>query len=186
LRVDLGSLDVPPLDDPVDRDGARPTDIVSDGRSGWIIADGGRYAILHADADGTLAVMARVRGYPGLDQVPLGLARTADGVAVALAADGIDQQLALADRDRVSERGSYVAGDDSVAIVQSGSVPLVPVRSPDRTGGFVTYPVGVDAEHPRIVDRLYGASGLVLLPDGRLGIAADGRLSLVRPTMLPR
>ena len=45
---------------------------------------------------------------------------------------------------------------------------------------FVTYPVMGDAIHPHIAEPLYRATGLAVLLDGRLAIAANGRLLLFR------
>ena len=83
--------------------------------------------------------------------------------------------------------GSWVAGDESVSVAASdgGDGPLVLVRTDADSDDFVTYPVPGDAIHPHITEPLDRATGLAVLPDGRLAIAANGQLLLVRPTTLP-
>jgi len=182
LRLDLGLFEVPPLgESPPDR-AAWLSDIVSDGVSGWIVADSGRTALLHVDSDGTVAIHARFRQIPYFENVPLGLTRKGDRVLVALGRAGITN-LAIADRNQESKGGSWVAGDESagVAVPEGVDGPLVLVRTDTDSNDFVTYPVMGDAIHPHLTEPLYRATGLAVLPDGRLAVAANGQLLLVRP-----
>jgi len=180
LRIDLGSFEVPPLGEPLSDDGPWLTDIVSDGSGGWIVADGGRTALVYVDGDGTVAIHARFRQVAGFENVPLGLARTGDRILVALGRAGI-ANLAIADRNLEIAGGSWVAGDESVSVAPSEGVgPMVLVHTDTDSSDFVTYPVMGDAIHPHIAEPLYRATGLAVLPDGRLAIAANGRLLLFR------
>jgi hypothetical protein len=181
LRIDLGSFEVSPLGEPLSDQGAWLTDIVSDGASGWIVADSGRTALLHVDGDGTVAIHTRFRQAIGFENVPFGLARNGDRVLVALGRAGITN-LALADRNRESKGGSWVAGNESVGVAttEGFNSPLVLVHTDTDSSDFVTYPVPGDAIHPHLAEPLYRATGLTVLPDGRLAIAANGRLLLFR------
>jgi hypothetical protein len=181
LRIDLGAFEIPPLgESPRDR-AAWLEDIVSDGASGWIVADRGRTALLHVESDGTVAIVVRFRQPVGFAYAPMGLARKGNGLIVALGQGGFSN-LTVTDRDDEITGGRYVAGDDSVAVAATGVayLPLVLVRTGDVSGDFVTSPSDSMLAHPRIADRLYRATGLALLPDGRLAIAANVQLLLVR------
>lgn len=181
LRIDLGLFEVPPLGEPVSDQGAWLTDIVSDGASGWIVADSGRTALLHVDGDGMVAIHTRFRQAIGFENVPLGLDRKGDRVLVALGRAGITN-LATADRNREIKGGSWVAGDESVGVAatEGFNSPLVLVHTETDSSDFVTYPVPGDAIHPHLAEPLYRATGLAVLPDGRLAIAANGQLLFVR------
>jgi len=187
MRVDLATFDVPPIDAQARTPAALLSDIISDGDTGWIIADAGRMALLHVDREGSVEIVTRFRQFIGFDYTPRGLSRTNDRVTVALGGGGITT-VAVTDRDQISVGGSWVAGEDSVAVAPSGgSSPLVLVQSLSSSGDFVTYPVeGLDAVHVHVVDHLDQATGLVFLGDDRLAIAANRRLILVRATDLPR
>ena len=182
LRVDLAAFELP--DEPVVGGPALLVDVVSDGASGWLVADAGRAALLHVDRDGTVALVSRFRR-TGTAWVPRGLDRVGNKVAIALGRAGITS-LSLSARNLVTTDSRWVAGDDSAAIVGDTSEPLVLVNTPTSASDFVTYPGGgPDAAYPHVADQLERATGLELLPDGRLAIAANGRLLLVRPMDLP-
>lgn len=187
MRVDLSAFDVPSLDVQADASVASLSDVISDGDTGWIIADAGRMALLHVDNGGSVEVVTRFRPITGYRYAPQGLSRTDDRVTVALGGGGITT-VAVTDRDQVTVGGSYVDGEDSVAVAPSGGAsPLVLVHSLSSSNDFVTYPVGgADAIHAQIVDHLDRATGLVFLGGERLAIATNRRLILVRPTDLPR
>ena len=182
LRVDLAEFEPP--DEPVGGPSALLVDVVSDGASGWLVADGGRAILVHVDGDGTVALVSR---FPrtGRAWVPRGLDRVGNQVAIALGAGGITS-LGMNSRNLVTKDSRWVAGDDSAAIVGDTSEPLVLVTTSKGADDFVTYAGGgADGGRPQIADQLERATGLELMPDGRLAIAANGRLLLVRPTDLP-
>jgi hypothetical protein len=182
LHIDLGAFEIPPLgESPRDR-AAWLADIVSDGASGWIVADRGRTALLHVERDGTVAIVVRIRQRVGVTYAPLGLTRKGNALIVALGQGGFSS-LTVTDRDDEITSGRYVAGDDCVAVAATEVwyLPLVLVRTGDDSGDFVTSPSDSMLAHPRVAERLYRATGLALLPDGRLAIAANGQLLLVRP-----
>ncbi len=181
LRIDLGLFEVPPLGEAGPDRTAWLSDVVSDGASGWIVADSGRTATLHVDSDGTVAIHARFRQVPYFENVPLGLDRKGDRVFVALGRAGITN-LPIADRNLESKGGSWVAGDESVSVAASEEIdgPLVLVRTDTDSNDFVTFPVPGDAIHPNLTEPLYRATGLAMLPDHRLAIATNGQLLLFR------
>jgi hypothetical protein len=88
-------------------------------------------------------------------------------------------------RNLVTDGGSWVTAADSIAIVGGRNVPLVLLERSARSPDFVSSPGCSEFACPHIVDGLDHATGLELLPDGRLAIAANGSLLLVRPTELP-
>ena len=182
LHIDLGAFEIPPLgESPRDR-AAWLADIVSDGASGWIVADRGRTAVLHVESDGTVAIVVRIRQAVGFAPAPLGLARKGNALFVALGQGGFST-LTVTERDDEITGGRYVAGHESVALAATEVwyLPLVLVRTGDDSGDFVTSPSDSMLAHPRVAERLYRATGFALLPDGRLAIAANGQLLLVRP-----
>jgi len=182
LRVDLAAFELP--DAPVGGGSALLVDVVSDGASGWLVADAGRRVLVHVDRDGTVALASRF-SRTGTTWVPRGLDRVGNQVAIALGPAGITS-LSLSARNLVTTDSRWVGGADSAAIVGDTSEPLVLVNIPTSANDFVTYPGGgPDAAYPHVADQLERATGLELLPDGRLAIAANGRLLLVRPTDLP-
>jgi len=164
--------------------GARPADVVSDGRDGWYVSEATSASILHVDRSGTIAPVARSAAF--LHASPIGLARDGDTIWYALAEHGIAGFQAAAAPFEI-DGGQWVGSGISIALTPSPTlvVPFVLMRGRDGTEGWVTYQVMGDAEHPRVVDGLISPQGLALLPDGRLAIVANDQLTLYRPRSRP-
>jgi hypothetical protein len=162
------------------------TDIVSDGGTGWFVSDYGRAAILHVDADGGIAVVATIKQYDYFPRRPMGLSRSGRMLLVGMS-DGGYLGLAVSDRDIQSGQSQWITSGLVIAIaVRPGTQvevgfgrPVALVR--DNSDILVTYPVPGDAEHPRLVDGLESAGGLVVLGDGRIAATDGYRLIIVRP-----
>ena len=164
--------------------GARPADIVSDGRDGWYLSEASSASIVHVDRGGTIAPVATSAAF--LHASPIGLARDGDQIWYALAEYGIAGFRRGAAPYEI-RGGQWVESGIAMALTPSPSlvVPFVLMRERYGIQGWVTYQVPGDAEHPRVVDGLVSPQGLALLPDGRLAIAANGRLILYRPRSRP-
>jgi hypothetical protein len=164
--------------------GARPADVVSDGRDGWYVSEATSASIVHVDRGGTIAPVARSAAF--LRASPIGLARDGDDIWYALAEYGIAGFRTAAPPFEISG-GHWVDSGISMALTPSPSlvVPFVLVRDRYGSEGWVTYQVMGDAEHPRVVDGLVSPQGLALLPDGRLAIVANDQLILYRPRSKP-
>ena len=160
--------------------GARPADVVSDGRDGWYVSEATSASIVHVDRSGTIAPVATSAAF--LRVSPTGLARDGDQMWYALAEHGIAGFRTGASPFEI-RGGQWVESGISMALAPSPSqvVPLVLMRERDGTKGWVTYQVAADAEHPRVIDGLISPQGLALLPDGRLAIVANDQLILYRP-----
>jgi hypothetical protein len=175
------------LDDAIDdrasgRAGARPADVVSDGRDGWYVSESTSASILHVDGRGAIASVATSATL--LEVSPIGLARDGDQIWYTLAEHGIAGFRTGAPPFEI-RGGQWVETGTAVALAPAPSlvVPLVLMR--DGVQGWVTDQVMFDAEHPRIVDGLISPQGLALLPDGRLAIVANGELMLYWPGSTP-
>jgi hypothetical protein len=164
--------------------GARPADVVSDGRDGWYVSEATSASILHVDRGGMIVPVARSAAF--LQASPIGLARDGDTIWYALAEYGIAGFQTAAAPFEI-DGGQWVGSGISLALTPSPSlvVPFVLVRERYGTEGWVTYQVMGDAEQPRVVDGLVSPQGLALLPDGRLAIVANDQLTLVRPRSRP-
>ena len=164
--------------------GARPADVVSDGRDGWYVSEATSASILHVDRGGTIAPVATSAAF--LQASPIGLARDGDKIWYALAEHGIAGFQTAAPPFEI-RGGQWVESGISVALTPSPSLVVLFVLMRERNGteGWVTYQVMGDAEHPRVVDGLVSPQGLALLPDGRLAIVANGQLILYRPRSNP-
>jgi len=164
--------------------GARPADVVSDGRDGWYVSEATSASILHVDRGGTIAPVATSAAF--LQASPIGLARDGDTIWYALAEHGIAGFQTAASPFEI-RGGHWVDSGISMALTPSPSlvVPFVLVRERYGSEGWVTYQVMGDAEQPRVVDGLVSPQGLALLPDGRLAIVANGQLILYRPRSAP-
>jgi hypothetical protein len=164
--------------------GARAADVVSDGRDGWYVSEATSASILHVDRGGTIALVATSAAF--LQASPIGLARDGDKIWYALAEYGIAGFQTGAASQEI-RGGQWVESGISMALTPSPSlvVPFVLMRERYGSGGWVTYQVAGDAEHPRVVDGLVSPQGMALLPDGRLAIVANGRLTLYRPQSRP-
>jgi hypothetical protein len=168
-------LDVPAL-----------TDIVSDGGTGWFVSDYGRAAILHVDGDGKLAVVATMKQNDYFQRRPKGLSRS-DRTLLVGTSDGGYLGLAVSDRDIQSDHSQWITSGLVIAIafrpgtqVEVGyGLPVALIR--DNSDILVTYPVAGDAEHPRLVQGLESAGGLVVLADGRIAATDGYRLIIVQP-----
>jgi hypothetical protein len=168
-------LDVPAL-----------TDIVSDGDTGWFVSDYGRAAILHVDADGQVAVVSTMKQNDYFQRRPMGLSRSGNTLLVGMS-DGGYLGLELSDRDVQSNQSQYITSGLVIAIaVRPGTRievgygrPVALIR--DNKDILVTYPVPGDAEHPRLVDGLESAGGMVVLGDGRIAATDGYHLIVVRP-----
>jgi hypothetical protein len=164
--------------------GARPADVVSDGRDGWYVSEATSATILHVDRGGSIAPVATSAAF--LQASPIGLARDGNRIWYTLAQYGIGGFRAGAAPHEI-RGGAWVESGISLALTPSASlaVPFVLMREPSGTQGWVTYQVPGDAEHPRVVDGLVSPQGLALLPDGRLAIVANDQLILYRPRSRP-
>jgi hypothetical protein len=179
LKVDIDYHAPAPLKDRPDLRGPLLTDVVSDGTTGWIVADFGGAAILHVDEHGEVAVIATIHQYETLSARPAGLARDGSELFLAIGRGGY-ARLATTDRDVRIDSGIWVGGGSAIAVFARPVVPLVLVAE-DR-GGRVTYPVFPDAERPSLVEELTNPRGVVVLPDGRIAVADGSRLVIVRPS----
>ena len=186
LRVEIASgvptglrrgprLDVPAL-----------TDIVSYGGTGWFDADYGRAAVLHVDADGQVAVVATMKENDSFQRRPFGLSRSGTTLLVGMS-DGGYLGLAVSDRDVQSDQSLWITSGLVIAIaVRPGTQVEVGLGGPvalirDNSDILVTFPVPGDAEHPRLVDGLESAGGMVILGDGRIAATDGYHLIVVRP-----
>jgi hypothetical protein len=184
LTVDLDDYAIDNRAPFQEADGARPADVVSDGRDGWYVSEVTSASILHVDRRGTIAPVATSAAFLGAS--PIGLARDGDRIWFALAEYGIAgfQNGAAPFEIR---GGQWVESGISMSVTPSPSlvVPYVLMREPYGSDGWVTYQVMADAGHPRVVDGLISPQGLALLPDGRLAIVANDELILYRPRSRP-
>lgn len=161
----------------------RPTaaDIVSDGSGGWVVTDPDRGALLHIDRAGTVVVLASIHQYPNSPGRPLGLARDGTRILVATGGQGY-AQVSSADRGIEVRPGTLVGAGFVVAVAARPSgLPLVVIV--DGDAGFVAYPSTNGEIGPtHLTDDLSDPRGVVVLPDGRVGVSTGGRLVIVRPS----
>jgi len=176
-RVDLSQAETK-VDDVV-----RPRDVLWDGGAGWLVADPSTRSILRVTSDGAVEVVVELETPTGADRrLPVGLARTPDGkLWLALLDAGVT--VMPLDGGSSPAPGQYVGGDDVVAVIprRSGGILLYQ----RGTTGWVAWCCGGHGERFHILDGLLSPRGLAVLPDGRLAVSANGRVTLYRPDSLP-
>lgn len=171
---------------PADLPGARAAvaDIVSDGRGGWVVIDPARVALLHVDRVGTVDLLATIRQYPSSPALPLGLARDGTRILVAAGDQGY-AQASTADRGIEIKPDSIVSGSFVLTLAARPiGEPLVAiVKRGEPSVGFVAIPSSNGEIGPiHLTDDLDDLHGFVILPDGRVAVAAGSRLVIVRPS----
>lgn len=162
------------------------SDVVSDGGTGWFVSDNGRAAILHVDAEGVISVVTTITQYDYFPRRPMGLSRSARTLLVGMS-DGGYLGLAVSDRNLQSDQSRWITSGLVIALaVRPGTDVEVGLGGPialirDNKDILVTFPVPGDAEHPRLVDGLESAGGMVVLGDGRIAATDGYRLFIVKP-----
>ena len=150
------------------------------------MSDNGRAAILHVDAEGVISIVTTIKQYDYFPRRPMGLTRSGSTLLVGMS-DGGYLGLAVSDRNLQSDRSQWITSGLVIALaVRPGTQvelglgrPIALIR--DNKDILVTYPVPGDAEHPRLIDGLESAGGMVVLGDGRIAATDGYRLFIVKP-----
>ncbi|HEX5824135.1 MAG TPA: hypothetical protein VFY18_06735, partial [Candidatus Limnocylindrales bacterium] len=162
---------------------AAVADIVSDGADGWVVVDPARVALLHVNRAGTVDLLARIRQYPSVPALPLGLTR--DGSRILVAAGDPGFALAsTADRGIEIKTDSIISGSFVLALAArpNGNPLVAVVNRGEGSVGFVAIPSSNGEIGPtHLTDDLEDLHGFVILQDGRVAVATASRLVIVRP-----
>ncbi|MDF2734491.1 MAG: hypothetical protein K0S97_1114 [Chloroflexota bacterium] len=162
---------------------ARPIDVVWDGGNGWFVAEPSNTSLLHVGTDDIVALVDDFHVPTGAVQpVPVGLTRSLDGKLWLALSDGGIAAIPL-DGDAPPVHGQWVGGASVVGVIprREGEILLYS----GGTTGWVAWCCGVHGGGNMIVDGFAYPRSLALLPDGRLAISADGRVTLYRANALP-
>jgi hypothetical protein len=175
-RVDLSPVE------PDARWAARPIDVVWDGGDGWFVAEPANTSLLHVAADDVVDLVDDFEvPVGGVQPVPVGLTRTPDGMLwLALSDAGI--AAIPVDADAPPARGQWVGGASVVGVIPRREGEILFYSG--GTTGWVAWCCAVHGGGTMIVDGFAYPRSLALLPDGRLAMSANGRVTLYRPESL--
>jgi hypothetical protein len=162
---------------------ARPhvADVVSDGSDGWVVTDPDRAVLLHVDRAGTVALLASVHQYAAVPGRPLGLTRDGGRILVATGDQGY-AQVSSSDRGVETRIGTLVGSGFVAAIAtRPNGIPVVLIIE-GSAGVAASTSTAAEVGPRRLTDALDDPRGVVILPDGRVAVAAGSRLVIVRPS----